>query len=72
MFPGSDTGDNSSYIDYNDRMTEANNNNEHKILENYNNNNNNNNSNYDNYDTTDEYDNNEYCMSDKSFYLELN
>ena len=30
-FPGSDTGDNNSHIDYNDEMTKANNNNEHKM-----------------------------------------
>ena len=69
IFPDSDTGDDSSHINYNDGMTKANDNNEHKIIENYNNNDNNND---DNYDITDDYNNNEYCTSNTSFHLGLN
>ena len=70
MFPGSDTGANNSHIDCNDEMTEANDNNEHTMIESYYNNNNDNNNN-DNYDIIDVYDNTEYCTSDTPFYLGL-
>ena len=70
MFSGSDTGDNNSHVDYNHKMTEANNNNEHTMIESYCNNNNDNNKD-DNYDINDVYDNTEYCTSDTPFYIGL-
>ena len=70
MFPGSNTGDDNIHIDYNNEMTEANNNNEHTMIESYCNNNNDNN-NDDNYDITYVCNNTEYCMSDTPFYLGL-
>ena len=68
MFPDSETLDDNSQIDSNDKVTKATNNNEHTMIEIYYNSNNDNNNN-DNYDITDAYDNMEYCTSDTPLYL---
>ena len=70
MFSGNGNGDDNSHVDYNDEMTEANDNNEHTMIESYCNNNNDNNKD-NNYDINDVYDNTEYCTSDTPFYIGL-